>query len=104
MDYKELDYLRKNSRLSILEKRKVNKLRKEAMERQYIINKINHCMLGADFSEAENLEYDLRMRRYALDLYPLWAKYGDGMGLYDFACRVVRENKDKEQPKRLFRR
>ncbi len=104
MDRKELDYLRNNSRLSVLEKRQVNKLRRIAMDRQYIINKTNHCMIEADFSEAESLEYDLRMRRYALDLYPLWAKYGDGMGLYDFACRVVRENKDKEQPKRLFRR
>lgn len=104
MDYKELEYLRKNSHLSIFEKSKVKKLRREAIERQYIINKINRCMLGADFSEAEKLEYDLRMRKFALDLYPLWNKYGDGLGLYDFACKVVRDNKDKEQPKKLIRR
>lgn len=104
MDYKYLEYLRNNSHLSIIEKIKVNKLRKLAMEKQHILNTLGRCKLGADFTDADNLEYQLRLRRFAYDLIPLWDKYNDGLSLYDFAERVIRDNKDKKQVKRLIRR
>ncbi len=105
MDYKELEYLRRNTRLRGREKKHVKQLRNLAMDRQRIINEVNHCCIAADFTEAEAVEFRYRMTRFALDNYYEWLDHNDGLSLYDFACKKVRDNKDKEYiERRLIRR
>ncbi len=101
MDYEYLAFLRKNTYLSIREKIKVQKLREDAIVYQCTMNRLENCMLGADFSKADNLEYQFRFKRFAEDLIPDWADHGDGLSLEAFAEKVIRDNKDK---KRILRR
>ena len=72
VDYKKLEILRKKTRLTILEKIKILKMKWEAEDNTRIINQKEHCHLGVDFSEADAYEYERRLRRLR--------KFGRGKG------------------------
>ena len=63
-NYKNLEELRKNTRLNLIEKLKLIKLRNQAIDDWNTINRVEHCHLGVDFREADQFEFEKRLSRY----------------------------------------
>ncbi len=64
VNYKELEQLRKKTRLNILEILKISKMKFEAEQNTKLLNQKEHCHLGVDWSEADAYEYTRRLRKY----------------------------------------
>jgi hypothetical protein len=60
IDYLELYDLRKNTRLNIIDKLKIMRMRAKEEKRRNLINKLEHCNIGVDFREADLFEYEKR--------------------------------------------
>ena len=63
-NYKNLEELRKKTRLNLIEKLKLIKLRNQAIDDWNTINRVEHCHLGVDFREADQFEFEKRLSRY----------------------------------------
>ena len=64
VDYFKLYDLRKKTRLNLIEKLKLMKLRNQAIDDWNTINRVEHCHLGVDFREADQFEFEKRLSRY----------------------------------------
>lgn len=63
-NYKNLEELRKKTRLNLIEKLKVAKMKYIAEKTTKVLNEKEHCHLGVDFREADQFEFEKRLSRY----------------------------------------
>ncbi len=64
VDYSKLYELRKKTRLNLIERLKIMKMKNQAIDDWQLINKIEHCHLGVDFRKADEFEYSRRLEKY----------------------------------------
>lgn len=64
VDYKKLEELRKTTRLTLLEKFRIMRMKFQAERDTNIVNQKEHCHLGVDWSEADEYEFQRRLERY----------------------------------------
>jgi len=93
---RKLDFLRKNTILGPFAILKIDKLRKESEEFRKWYLKMEGELIDIDYSMADNLEYDLRFRVWENGLARDWMKYGDGLGLSEFADLIMVQNMGNE--------
>ncbi len=103
VEYKRLLFLRKNTTLDLVNYIKVKKLRREAEETQFLINKLENCQLGVDYSKADEYEYEKRFSIWMANLYTLWTKHGDGLDLFDYALIALDQNISIEEEEKYER-
>ena len=95
--YKKLNYLRKTVTLKPSEYIKVAKARKSAMRLTELYNKHEkRDLIGVDYSVADQLEYELRMKTYERIMYKMWVSYGKNELLRDFCERCLIEEMQEE--------
>ncbi len=99
--YELLKLLRKNTILSPIAYFKILKERELAEDYQSIINKLEHCYLGVDYSKAEELELNLRFKSWFNKVLGIWYKYDRQSDPYEFAVGLLLENEDEEEKKLL---
>lgn len=103
VEYKRLLFLRKNTTLDLVNYIKVKKLRREAEETQFLINKLENCQLGVDYSKADEYEFNKRFQIWMYDLYSLWKKHSEGLDLFDFAQIALDQNINMEEEEKYER-
>ena len=103
-DYKTLMLLRQNTFLDPISYFKILKERRYAEEYQVVMNKIERCSLGVDYSKADALEANLRFKIWCEKVFPLWYKYGRQEEIESFAERVLFQNDRSDKPKRILKR
>ena len=99
INYNELEFLRKNTMLGPVALLKIQNLRNNAKEFRNWYYKIEGELLAVDYSEAEALEYRLRLKAWENKIMPVWQKYGQGWGLTEFAEMVMEQQMEKPRTK-----
>lgn len=89
LDYERLEFLRKNTMLGPIALLRIAKAKKDADRfRQWYKEKEGE-LLEADYTIADQLEYEMRFNAYQNSVGPLWSKHGDGLDLRDFTELVM---------------
>ena len=101
-DYETLKLLRKKTILNPIAYIKVLKARQLADVYQRVINQVEHCDIGVDYSKANELEYNLRFKSWMNCIMPTWYKYASNQDLYDFSYDMLMQSK-KNDEMRLIR-
>lgn len=96
-DYETLKLLREYTVLDPISYFKVTTERERANRNQQIINKVEHCCLGADFTKANNLEIDLRFKIWKRKVFIIWNDSYSHMGLNEFALDYLYHNNEKKR-------
>ena len=102
-DYKTLELLRDHTTLDPISYLKVLKERRIANETQYIINQLEHCQLGVDYSKANQLEAWLRFKVWCSDVLSVWHEFGGSQELNEFALRLLYQQEERKK-KRVFQK
>ena len=95
-DYEKLAFLRKNTRLGLIAYLKISKLKAEAVKLEEMCRREEKEYNGIDYSDAENLEFKLRMKTWKRSLIDAWVEIGDGLGLDEFSDMVLSQHLKKE--------
>lgn len=74
-NYKNLEELRKKTRLNLIEKLKVAKMKYIAEKTTKVLNEKEHCHLGVDFREADQFEFEKRLSRYNRKMRGKYGRY-----------------------------
>ena len=101
IDIVKLEFLRRNTKLSSIDKKKIAKLRALAVKRKKLMDKLERCDCEVDYSEANESEYNRRFYLWMCSLYRSWSKCNDGLDLVDFANMVIDQNLSKEMEKSI---
>lgn len=92
VDYEILNYLRNNISLGIMDIFKVCREREKAKDLTLLYKKYEkNADIGIDYSNAEKLEYYLRLKQYQKKNFKLWKKYNNGETLEAFCYRCLHE-------------
>ena len=94
LDYKKLDYLRKHTFIGPLAMLKISRARKQADDFRKWYQEREGELLSADYTAADELEYQIRFNAFQNSLCKLWSQYGDGTGLQEFAEGIIEQNID----------
>ena len=87
----ELTFLRGNTKLGPISLLKINKAKKNAeLYRKYILE-TEHELIEIDYSDADELEFELRLRSWENGLSRTWKQYPDGLSLSEFAEMVMKQ-------------
>ncbi len=100
INYSELDFLRKNTKLGPNASLKIKKARIEAEKYRKWYYEIEHELLETDYSLADELEYELRWRAWEKGCFKFWKKYGDGLDLTEFAKSVLNDTMNEQRSNR----
>lgn len=74
-NYKNLEELRKKTRLNLIEKLKIAKMKYIAEKTTKVLNEKEHCHLGVDFKEADQFEFEKRLSRYNRKMRGKYGRY-----------------------------
>ena len=74
-NYKNLEELRKKTRLNLIEKLKVAKMKYIAEKTTKVLNEKEHCHLGVDFREADQYKIKKRLSRYNRKMRGKYGRY-----------------------------
>ena len=85
LDQKKLEYLRQNTFIGPIAAMKIANARRRAEKYTEWYNSREHEQLGVDYSDADELEYQIRFDAYQRGWEKLWKQYGDGIGLKEYA-------------------
>ena len=95
-DYKTLVFLRKNTTLDPISYFKVVKERNVAIKTQKIMNNTEHCDAGIDFTEADQLEAELRYQKWRLKVVGAWIDDYRSIDFEEFAWNALEIKRDKQ--------
>ena len=84
IDYNKLCYLRKNTIINPLDMLKIENMKIQAERDTAIINKVEHCHLGVDYSLADEFEYSVRFNNWMKKNIYYWVESGSKQNLLDF--------------------
>ena len=106
-NYETLEMLRHHTTLGINDRIKLQIKLYQAEKTQRLINEVEHCYIGVDFTEIDELEYKLRLKAWNLKIAPLYEKYGRGIDYITFSMNLLalyeKERLEKEEKKKLKR-
>ena len=101
VDYKVLEYLRKNTILGPIARLKIEKAKLDAEKIRKYYLEVEHELVELDTATADALEYTFRMNAMERKMTSLWTKYGDGLGLTEFTEDKIRQDLQDANVKRL---
>ena len=101
--YSTLLTLRDNTRLDPVSYFKVAVERERAKERQKIINKVERCQIGVDFSAADQLEANLRFMAWKRKIFYFWYENYSDVDFEEFALDWLNQL-EKEGKKRVLKK
>ncbi len=90
--YEMLEYLRKNTIIGPIAIFKIASAQREAALVQKYYQEVEHDNVELDTSIADSLEFSYRLNAFETRIFPMWEKYGDGLGLEEFAYRVINDH------------
>ncbi len=97
-DYEKLEFLRRNTRLNPKSYLKVLKKKLEADKEQKIYNKYEpNDHIGVDYSEANLLEFCLRMKSFESKYKIVWQDYGFRYSLEEYILMALNGFMDEEK-------
>ena len=103
-DYKTLLLLRENTWLDPISYLKVYLERQDAIEYQFMINKIENCQLGVDYTKANQLEAQLRFMKWKKDIIGYWIEHTNcATDLDEFALDVLYQQESKKKKLSLIK-
>ena len=89
-NYEKLEFLRRNTKLNPKAYLKVFKKKLEADKEQKIYNKYEpNDHIGVDYSEANLLEFGLRMQAWENKYKNVWQEYGHGYTLEEYILMAL---------------
>ena len=100
-NYDCLLFLRKNTRMSIRDKIKIENFKDDLYDSYQKISRIEHTTLVVNYEKAYMREYEIRYRSFLKKVYPLWKRYGDGLDIEEFANKIINDNIISEEEKKL---
>lgn len=95
IDPKKLEYLRNNTFLGPIAIFKIARAKKQIDEFRKWYNERENEIIDADYSIADELEYELRFNSLQNSVAKMWSQYGDGLGLAEFTDMVIEQNIQK---------
>ena len=101
-DIRTLYLLRENTYLDPISYFKVQGLRQDAREYQAMINYLENCQIGVDYSKANKLEAELRFNEWKKVVKRYWNQ-NSGVTLDDFAIDLLKQRQGKEKQNVLKR-
>lgn len=100
VDYNILNYLRENTSLSPIEVLKVKREQITAENnRKFYMKYEPSDLIEADYTVADQLEYNLRLKAFKHSVEKLWLEYGDGQDFDEFVITMIKENMNNYSPK-----
>lgn len=96
-DYKDLEFLRKNTIIGPLALIKISNLRSECEMATRLVNEKEHGLFGIDYTKADEFEYDIRFNAWQNRIMNIWINYGDGLDLEEFALDLIHQQQNKEK-------
>ncbi len=100
-DYKVLEFLRKETVLGPIALIKIKNAKNIAEKVRNIYRIYEHANVGVDFSLANELEMNYRLRALQKKLYTDWEMYGEGLDIEEYTDRYIRNNMEKAKVKVL---
>ena len=97
INYQELEFLRKHTRLGPIAILKIQNAEHIAEKFRQWYFSVEGELLSKDTSQAEELEYELHLRAWENKIAPVWQKYGDGLGLTEFAEMAIEQQIEKSK-------
>lgn len=91
VDYNELEFLRANTMLGPAAALKITKMKAESEQLRKAYFKAEGELLESDYSLADEFEYEMRLRAWENKCASMWKKYGDGLGLSEFAKEAMQQ-------------
>ena len=100
-DYYCLEYLRRNTVISIKEKLKIEKMKNDLYDSYKELSRIEHTQLVVDYTKAYEYEYIVRYRKFLKKMFPIWKKYSDGLDIEEFTNKIICDNINEEKKLKL---
>ena len=100
-NYEALKALRKHTNLNLIEKLKIIREKELAEDTQVMINKIERCYIGVDYTEAEMLEFSYRLKSWYKKSKALYAEYGNNRDFYEFSNDMLNRIIESEKAKTI---
>lgn len=91
-NYETLLKLKKKTLLGLVSLLRVSIEREKAERMQLAVNKLTHSAFSIDYSDADNLEFDLRFKAWKEKNTKLYLKYGINQSLDDFSLDLLRND------------
>ena len=95
LDREKLEYLRKNTFLGPIAMFKIARAKKQVDDFRKWYQQREGELLEADYTIADELEYELRFIAFQNGLGKQWKQNEDGLSLYEFAEMVMEQNMDR---------
>ncbi len=92
LDRDKLEFLRKTTFLGPIAMFRIARAKKQADKFREWYREREGELLEADYSIADELEYEIRFNAYQNSMAKLWSQYGDGLGLQEFAEMTMEQN------------
>ena len=100
VNYKVLEYLRSNIKLNPLDKFRVLRERYNAESWKKTYRKFEpNDDIAVDYTKADRLELELRLKSWQNFWLKVWQRYGDGQSLEEFANDALRQNMEEDMNK-----
>ena len=99
INYKALEYLRKQTILGPIATFKIASARKQAEIVRNFYLTAEHQDLGIDTSLADELEYQYRYKAFQNRIYLDWLNYGNDKKLDEYTDEIIMNNLDKSKVK-----
>ncbi len=96
-DYRTLELLRDCTSLDPISYFKVLDKRKDAKDYQIIMNRLENCHLGVDYTKANKLEAQIRFNIWASSIIEDWQKNGGRQTLEEYAFSKLQEQNPKKR-------
>ena len=97
IDYEKLYYLRRHTFMNPVDFVRLKMMHYDANRTQQIINKYENCQVGVDDSQADEFEFNSRFKTWMYMLEDLWKFKGEGLDLFDFACKALDDSISAEK-------
>lgn len=91
------EFLKANTTLGPISLLKINKMKRELDKARDWYLKMEGELLASDYSLADELEYELRMRAWENKVASMWKKNPDGLSLFEFAEMIIEQNIENQK-------
>ena len=98
-----LDYLRDNTRINIIEWFIIDKKREKIFQAYEDIRRSEHADIVTDYTSANEYEFNVRYQLWQRKLFRAWKKYGDGLDLEEFCNKTLSDNIKDSKEKKLVK-
>ena len=96
-NYEELEFLRQNTRLGPISMAKIQQIKSQIEKYRRWFLKNEGELLESDYTPADLLEYELRLKAWERFWEKEWKKNPDGLGLSEFSRMILEQKMNTKQ-------